>query len=80
VRRRGRVKSPTRKTDVWGTQVHFEVLRPGHPPKKIREKIEYMHANPVKRGHVGTPGEWAWSSFVSYERGEGGLVSIDFVD
>jgi putative transposase len=48
--------------------------------KKIREKIAYMHTNPVKRGLVGTPGEWAWSSFVSYERGEGGLVSIDFVD
>jgi hypothetical protein len=25
----------------------------------IREKIEYMRANPVKRGLVGTPGEWA---------------------
>jgi putative transposase len=48
--------------------------------KKIREKIEYMHANPVKRGLVGSPGEWTWSSFVSYERGEGGLVPIDFVD
>jgi putative transposase len=48
--------------------------------KKIRGKIEYMHANPVKRGLVGSPGEWAWSSFVSYERGEIGLVSIDFAD
>jgi putative transposase len=46
--------------------------------KKIREKIEYMHANPVKRGLVGNPGEWVWSSFVSYENGEGGLVTIDF--
>jgi putative transposase len=48
--------------------------------KKIREKLEYMHANPVKRGLADKPGEWVWSSFGSYERGEGGLISIDFVD
>ena len=48
--------------------------------KKIREKLEYMHANPVKRGLVEKPGEWVWSSFASYEKGEGGLISIDFVD
>lgn len=48
--------------------------------KKVREKLEYMHANPVKRGLVGRPGEWAWSSFLSYEKGEGGLVPIDFAD
>src|SRR5580658_2090001 len=48
--------------------------------KKIREKLEYMHANPVKRGLVGSPGAWAWSSFLSYERGERGLVPIDFMD
>jgi putative transposase len=48
--------------------------------KKIREKLEYMHANPVKRGLVEKPGEWVWSSFGSYEQGERGLISIDFVD
>ncbi len=48
--------------------------------KKIREKLEYMHANPVKRGLVGKPGEWVWSSFLSYEKGGGGLVPIDFAD
>ena len=48
--------------------------------KKIREKLEYMHANPVKRGLVRNPGDWLWSSFLSYEKGEGGLVPIDFTD
>ena len=46
--------------------------------RKIREKLEYMHDNPVKRGLVGNPGEWVWSSFKSYEKGEGGLALIDF--
>jgi putative transposase len=48
--------------------------------KKIREKLEYLHANPVKRGLVRTPSDWLWSSFLSYEKGEGGLVPIDFTD
>jgi putative transposase len=46
---------------------------------KLREKLEYMHANPVKRGLVKNPGEWIWSSFWFYETGESGLVKIDSV-
>jgi putative transposase len=48
--------------------------------KKKREKINYMHSNPVRRGLVTNPGEWVWSSFLFYERGAGGLVPIDFTD
>jgi putative transposase len=48
--------------------------------KKKREKLEYMHANPVQRGLVKNPGAWAWSSYLFYERGQPGLVAIDAVD
>jgi putative transposase len=48
--------------------------------KKKREKLAYMHANPVKRGLVKNPGAWIWSSFLFYEKGEPGLVPIDPVD
>ena len=48
--------------------------------RKVREKLEYMHANPVKRGLVKRPGEWVWSSFTSYATGERGLITIDFVE
>ena len=48
--------------------------------KKKREKLEYMHANPVKRGLVRHPGAWMWSSYLFYETGEAGLVEIDPVD
>ena len=30
---------------------------------KKREKLEYMHGNPVKRGLVKSPDAWMWSSF-----------------
>jgi len=44
--------------------------------KKLREKLDYMHANPVKRGLVSHPREWPWSSWSFYERGEG-LIQMD---
>ncbi len=48
--------------------------------KKKREKLEYMHANPVTRGLVQHPKDWPWSSFSFYAKGETGLVVIDPVD
>jgi putative transposase len=48
--------------------------------KKKREKLEYMHANPVNRGLVKHPKDWPWSSFLFYAKDEIGLVEIDAVD
>jgi len=47
---------------------------------KVREKLEYMHANPVKRGLVKDSSAWMWSSFLFYEKGQAGLITIDPVD
>ena len=30
---------------------------------KKKEKLNYMHANPVKRGLVNRPKDWKWSSW-----------------
>ena len=32
-------------------------------PEEIHEKIHYIHANPVRRGLVSRPNEWAYSSW-----------------
>jgi putative transposase len=45
--------------------------------KKVREKLEYMHANPVTRKLVEHPKDWPWSSWSFYAMGEAGLVKID---
>ena len=45
--------------------------------KKIREKLEYMHRNPVTRKLVDHPKDWPWSSWRYYETGENGLIRID---
>jgi putative transposase len=48
--------------------------------KKVKEKLEYMHANPVKRKLVIHPKDWPWSSWSYYAKGEEGLIRIDPVD
>ncbi len=47
--------------------------------KKVREKLDYMHANPVARKLVDHPKDWRWSSWSFYAKGEAGLVPIDSV-
>ena len=47
--------------------------------KKFKEKLHYMHANPVKRGLVLHPKDWPWSSWGHYTLGEKGLIRIDFL-
>jgi hypothetical protein len=45
--------------------------------KKFKEKLEYMHANPVKRGLVLHPKDWPWSSWRHYALGEQGSIRVD---
>ena len=45
--------------------------------KKIIEKLRYMQRNPVKRGLVESPEQWAWSSYRHYWLGEEGPVKIE---
>jgi len=45
--------------------------------KKRLEKLQYMHRNPVKRGLVGAPEEWRWSSYRFYLLDEAGRVRVN---
>ncbi len=45
--------------------------------KKTVEKLKYMHRNPVVRGLVARPEDWAWSSYCHYLTGERGTVEIE---
>ena len=47
---------------------------------KRKEKLNYMHANPVTRKLVKHPKEWAWSSWSFYEKGQEGMISMDCVE
>ena len=45
--------------------------------KKVAEKLDYIHWNPVKRGLVASPEQWGWSSYRYYALGEDGPVKIE---
>ena len=47
--------------------------------KKRREKLEYMHRNPVTRGLVKDPKNWVWSSYASFSERGMALLAVDFV-
>jgi putative transposase len=44
---------------------------------KVREKLNYVHLNPVRRGLVTVPEDWAWSSARHYSTGEDCGVEIE---
>ena len=47
-----------------------------HSRGKLHEKLHYMHNNPVRANLVRHPGDWPWSSWCYYYRGEG-LLNMD---
>jgi putative transposase len=44
---------------------------------KFKEKLHYMHRNPVDRKLVQHPQDWPWSSWSFYVKGKQGLLRID---
>jgi len=44
---------------------------------EVREKIEYIHQNPVKRGLVASASEYQWSSAADYEGTRKGPLVIN---
>jgi putative transposase len=79
-----RVSRDLRKTECDGNLQRFWQPRfydfNVHSARKRTEKLDYMHANPVKRGLVKNPAAWVWSSWSFYATGEMGLVRIDPVE
>jgi putative transposase len=45
--------------------------------KKVFEKLEYMHENPVKRGLVRQAKDWPWSSWSHYAKRGRGMMEVD---
>jgi putative transposase len=45
--------------------------------EKRVEKLRYIHRNPVARGLVERPEDWAWSSFRHYRTGVAGTVEVE---
>ena len=60
---------------VWQEGFHPQAILNEHI---LREKIEYVHYNPVRRGYVEYPEQWRYSSAAQYA-GFTGLVPIEIL-
>jgi hypothetical protein len=49
-------------------------------PKFIKQKIAYIHSNPVKAGIVDSCEEYRYSSARNYMGGEKGLLDVEVLD
>lgn len=62
---------------------HYQVWQEGFHPQEIagegmlRQKIDYIHYNPVRRGYVRRPEDWVYSSAGSLLKGEKGVLELD---
>ena len=67
---------PVHKRDrdhqFWQAGVHAELV---FSETMMRQKLEYIHHNPVQRGYVDSPEHWRYSSARNY-LGEPGLIAI----
>ena len=62
---------------LWNRRFHpFNVFT----EKKLQEKLNYMHNNPVKRGLVSSPGDWPWSSWRFYNWQDASILRMDRLD
>lgn len=66
----------------YKTQSEHQLWEEGNHPQRIehdsvmRQKLDYIHYNPVKRGYVDLPEHWRWSSARDYA-GLPGLIEVD---
>jgi putative transposase len=82
--RRVRKKRSAAQGDLWADvedehvwQKRFYDFNVWSERKRV-EKLRYIHRNPVKRGLVESPEQWAWSSFRAYAYRERGMVRVNF--
>ncbi len=64
-----------RAYQFWQEGFHPEWIQ---NDETMRQKIEYVHHNPVKRGYVDRPEHWRYSSARDYA-GATGLIEVDRV-
>ncbi|MEH6798528.1 MAG: transposase [Halopseudomonas sabulinigri] len=68
-----RAHKQDREYQFWQEGSHAELV---FSAEVMRQKLDYIHLNPVKRGYVDRPEHWRYSSARNYE-GQPGLIEID---
>ena len=63
----------TSNYQVWQEGFHPQEISTS---KMLKQKIEYIHNNPVRKGLVSDPVDWKYSSAVDYLTDEKGLIDV----
>ena len=64
-----------RKYQFWQEGSHPQAIQ---DERMLRQKLDYIHLNPVKRGYVSAPEHWLWSSAAVYA-GQEGIFEVDMI-
>ncbi len=69
----------------YKTKQEYQLWQEGFHPQAIldeemfRQKLDYIHNNPVKRGYIDDPAHWRYSSYRNY-MGQPGLLQVELID
>jgi putative transposase len=72
----GRSNSNNKDFQFWKQDYHPVELNTGI---KLKQRLDYLHNNPVKSGLVWDPWHYKYSSAIDYYTNEKGLLKIEFV-
>jgi len=73
LRRAKKIHKKDSEYQFWQEGSHAEMILDGN---MMREKLTYIHENPVKRGYIDLAEHWRYSSARNYALGKG-LIDID---
>ena len=73
----GRRNSNNKDWQLW--QQHNHPIELSNP-EISRQRLNYLHMNPVQAGFVTDAEHWKWSSAYDYAGGSSGLVDLIFMD
>jgi len=67
----------TQQYKVWQSAFHPQLV---YTPKVFRQKLEYVHLNPVRKGFVEKPEYWAYSSARNYVLADHSVIQVELVE
>lgn len=73
----GKTNPNNEKMQFW--QQHNQPIEL-NTPEKLRQRLDYLHNNPVVAGFVEKPENWLYSSAVDYYTNRKGLIDIIFIE
>lgn len=66
-----------RNYKIWQNEYHPQII---YTDKVGRQKLEYMHHNPVRKGFVQKPEYWLYSSAKNYMLGNDSVLTVDLLE